>query len=643
MKRYFILLIFATSLLIGGPFVFGPESNNVVRAQNADSTLNELDSFAIPLAQGWNQISIPLQPTESDIGIEQILASIEGSYELLYAYDGCQDKTWLKYDPNAPLFVNTLKEIDPTMGLWIKMTQADTLLVSGTQAQQTSIRLCRGWNLIGYPGQNQQSRQILQSIEQANPLVYRYYAHALDSTWQRFDSNVPAFANTLSKMKRGEGYWVKTDEDINFLINPHIAQPSNLMGVQINNRLGAAFAAKANQANVSWVRYGGMVWSDIEAQQGERDWDLLRPFEDDLRAFVAQGLTPMLIVRGTPSWAQKVEGAFCGPIKEEALSDFADFMSEVVTRYSKPPFNVKYWEIGNEPDIDPSLIDPMEPFGCWGDQNDEFYGGGYFAKMLKLVYPAIKAADPDAQVILGGLLLDCDPTAPPSGKDCHPSHFLEGVLRAGGGEAFDIVAYHSYPYWHPDVIDSDLSNHGWQHRGGLVLGKADFIRDVMARYNLNKPIMMNEGALLCHPANPTCPNETLFDAQASYLPRLYARASASELQAAIWYTLNGPGWRHGGLLDESQQPRPAYQALEFMGQLLAQATYKEQLSDGALEGYAFTDAEQTVHIYWSNDGLRHTVSLSAGRKAVYDRFGKALAFGQTISVGVEPIYVVMMK
>jgi len=636
-------LIFSTGLLIGGPFIFGPESNNVVRAQTADSTLNDLDSFAIPLVKGWNQISIPLQPAESDtgigIGIGQLLASIEGSYELVYAYDGCQDNAWLKYDPNAPLFVNTLKEIDPTMGLWIKMTQADTLLVSGTQAQQTLIALCRGWNLIGYPAENEQSSQILQSIERANPLLYTYYAHVTDSPWQRFDWNAPSFANTLTEMRAGEGYWVKTDEDINLLINPTIAQPTNLMGVQINNRLGSAFAAKANQANLSWVRYGGVVWSDVEAQQGQRDWDLLRRFEADLQAFVAQGLTPMVVVRGTPEWAQKVEGAFCGPIKEEALDDFAEFMSELVTRYSQPPFNIKYWEIGNEPDIDPSLIAPTEPFGCWGDQNDEFYGGGYFAQMLKQVYPAIKAADPQAQVILGGLVLDCDPTAPPEGKDCQPSHFLEGILRAGGGDAFDIVAYHTYPYWHPDVVDSDLLHPNWQHRGGLLLGKADFIRDVMARYHLNKPIMMNEGGLLCHPANNSCPNEALFDAQASYLPRLYARAWASDLQAAIWYTLNGPGWRHGGLLDESQEARPAYQALEFMGQLLQTATYDRVLSSGALEGYAFTDAEQTYQLYWSNDGLTHTVSLPAGTQAVYNRFGELLPFGERVLVGVEPIYV----
>ena len=58
MIRYFILFIFAIGLLIGGPFVFGPEGQNVVRAQTAASNLNDLDSFTISLAKGWNQISI---------------------------------------------------------------------------------------------------------------------------------------------------------------------------------------------------------------------------------------------------------------------------------------------------------------------------------------------------------------------------------------------------------------------------------------------------------------------------------------------------------------------------------------------------------------------------------------------------------
>ncbi len=63
-------------------------------------------------------------------------------------------------------------------------------------------------------------------------------------------------------------------------------------------------------------------------------------------------------------------------------------------------------------------------FGCWGDPNDKtYYGGEYYAEMLKRAYPAVKAANPQAIVLNGGLLLDCDPRYPPPGKDCLPADF----------------------------------------------------------------------------------------------------------------------------------------------------------------------------------------------------------------------------
>jgi len=416
-----------------------------------------------------------------------------------------------------------------------------------------------------------------------------------------------------------------------------------ITGVEVNRGHGTAVATRAREAQLSWVRYNGIAWSEVEPKPGEWNWDALKGFERDLENLIDQGMTPMVIVRGTPEWAQKVEGAFCGPIKEEALDDFAAFMQELVTRYSQPPFNIKYWEIGNEPDVDPSLIAPTEPFGCWGDQHDEFYGGEYFAHMLKQVYPAIKAADPQAQVILGGLALDCDPSAPPEGKDCQPGHFFEGILRAGGGNAFDIVAYHVYPYWQANVIDSDLTNQAWQQRGGLLLGKLDFLREVMARYNLNKPIMMNEGALLCYPTNTSCPSDVFLQAQASYLPRLYARGWVNGLEGIIWYTLNGPGWREGGLLDEARNPRPAYTALSFMGQLLGDAFPNGQLSSGDLEGYSFKDDYSEIQLYWSNSEQTHTIPLPLYTHAIYNKFGDPLAQGKFIEISADPIYIQIVK
>jgi len=109
---------------------------------------------------------------------------------------------------------------------------------------------------------------------------------------------------------------------------------------------------------------------------------------------------------------------------------------------------------------------------------DEYYGGGYYAEMLKAVYPAIKEADPQAQVLIGGLLLDCDPTHPPEGKDCKPSKFLEGILKNDGGDYFDIISFHGYPpYSGADIgggLYNDVHHPYWESRGGVVLGKVDF-------------------------------------------------------------------------------------------------------------------------------------------------------------------------
>ncbi|MGB0384517.1 MAG: hypothetical protein ACPGWR_06805 [Ardenticatenaceae bacterium] len=412
-----------------------------------------------------------------------------------------------------------------------------------------------------------------------------------------------------------------------------------ILGVEINQGTASRVASRVSEGSVSWVRYNAIDWSAVEAQRGERNWSALSGVESDLQAISQQGANTILIVRRTPSWAQKVPGALCGPITQGALDEFAAFMGDLVRRYSASPYNVKYWEMGNEVDVDPSLIDPKMPFGCWGDQNDAYYGGGYYAEMLKKVYPAIKQADPSAQVVIGGLLMDCDPTNPPSGKDCLPSKFLEGILRNGGGQAFDIMAYHSYPLWSPNQNDPDLEHVAWQHRGGSLLGKLSFIREVMGRYGVNKPIQMNEGGLLCHERNTACPSDTFYDAQANYVPRMYARAWGNGLQNAVWYTLNGPGWRQGGLLDGSANPRPAYNALKFMGNLLGGATFKETLSTGTLEGYAFSNGSTEYQVYWTNNGSTRSVSLPSGTQAVYNKFGESLSFSGNISVGQAPIYI----
>lgn len=417
-----------------------------------------------------------------------------------------------------------------------------------------------------------------------------------------------------------------------------VPQSSSIFGAEISHGRAPAVAAPLREINPHWVRYNRILWSDVEPTRGARNWGALQNIEAELAAINASGGIPILIVRGTPVWARKVADKRCGPIRDDALDAFAAFMGDLVARYGAAPHNVLYWEIWNEPDVDPTLIEGDMPFGCWGNGADAYYGGGSYAELLKRVYPAVKRVNPRAQVVHGGLLLDCDPTRPPAGKDCKPARFLEGVLRNGGGNAFDILAFHGYPLYSHEIKDWDLTYGPWQHRGGVVLGKMDFLRTIMRQYGVVKPLLLNEGGMICYQINAGCPSEQMRSAQANYAVRLYTRSWANGLLGAIWFTFDGPGWREGGLLDGAQAPRPAYTAVKFLSGILNGATYMGQLSKGDVEGYLFRKGTTTYQIYWTNSSTNTNVPAPAGLRNVYNIAGQTIpTSGSNVGVGFEPV------
>ncbi|MBU0673004.1 MAG: hypothetical protein KJ732_08270, partial [Candidatus Margulisbacteria bacterium] len=128
--------------------------------------------------------------------------------------------------------------------------------------------------------------------------------------------------------------------------------PMPLMGVEIHNMRSESLRELLSNTKAQIVRRNAVEWDRVEPQEGNRNWSVLSDLEQDLEYISDMGLQTILIVRGTPDWAQKVPGSTCGPIEEEDLDAFANFMAELVERYSVPPYNVKYWELGNEPDVD---------------------------------------------------------------------------------------------------------------------------------------------------------------------------------------------------------------------------------------------------------------------------------------------------
>lgn len=148
---------------------------------------------------------------------------------------------------------------------------------------------------------------------------------------------------------------------------------------------------------------------------------------------------------------------------------------------------------------------------------------------------------------------------------------------------------------------------------------------------------MNEGGLLCYRDNPVCLQNGFREDQANYAIRTYTRTWANGLLGMIWFTLNGPGWQGSGLLDENQQPRPAFIAIKFLSTTLQGASYVGQLSNGGIEGYAFRKGTRTYHIYWKNDLSTSEILLPVGTLAVYDKLGQQISgITGTLLVSYEP-------
>jgi hypothetical protein len=120
---------------------------------------------------------------------------------------------------------------------------------------------------------------------------------------------------------------------------PIVYRPAsaNVFGVEMYSISIPGGLELIDKAGTYWVRYNSLYWPDIEPVEGERHWDDLKDLEEQLITAHKRNLQVILIVRGTPTWAQKVEGSICGPIKEEKLEAFASFLQDAVRRYSQGP------------------------------------------------------------------------------------------------------------------------------------------------------------------------------------------------------------------------------------------------------------------------------------------------------------------
>lgn len=422
---------------------------------------------------------------------------------------------------------------------------------------------------------------------------------------------------------------------------------ASMLGVALEGFFDAAGWQETLGLQPRFVRrWRDIAWREVEPEEGAYRWDVLAGLEAELRTADASSAAPILNVQMTPEWAQKHKGNACGPIAAGKFEAFAAFMEQLVLRYgSSSEFGVRYWQIGNEPDIVVGLAPGDSPFGCWGDLGDPYSGGGYYAEMLKVVYPRIKAADPQVQVMAGGLLLECDPYTMSVPATCvnqdrlQSGYFLEGMLKAGGGDFFDIMDVHGYGQLRPDLPAHMSGYYAWSpSTGGTGLPeKVGFVRRLLAQYgHPNKPIMATELALKCEEPGPACE-----DAGAAYIARVFAEAHQLGLAGTVYYALITE-FKYKGLLLPDLTPKPQYRAFRFLASQLSWVQYVKPVNQPGLSGSEFTQSRlRRLWIIWSADGTDQVLTPPADFVQAYDKYGNVLQLASDgeLVVGWSPVYV----
>jgi len=157
-------------------------------------------TYPIGLVAGWNLISLPLIPTDSDI--DAVLAGADVTVNKVAYYTGGPAGSWLSWFP--PPTPGNLDTMNDGKGYWIDVSAAGDLTVAGVQLAlpgqaPPTYDLVVGWNLIG-----------VTAI--TGPVVDDYLGAVMDSVQAMYEYNAAtglyAAVLTTHTLTPGDGYWL---------------------------------------------------------------------------------------------------------------------------------------------------------------------------------------------------------------------------------------------------------------------------------------------------------------------------------------------------------------------------------------------------------------------------------------------------
>lgn len=249
-------------------------------------------------------------------------------------------------------------------------------------------------------------------------------------------------------------------------INPKIGVHTRLTD-EVEERKIRQSLEMVREMGAPWiVEY--FPWAYVERDSGTFKW---KHSDMVVQHAQRQGLTTIARLGFVPEWARPTNTTplYLAP---DQFAEFGDYAAEFAARYAEQVQHIIIW---NEPNLG------LE----WGYQpvNPEQY-----VEMLRVVYPRIKAANPNALVLAGALA----PTLADDETAMNDLLFLQRMYDAGAADYFDILSIHSYG-WNFPPDDPP-------HPGVVNLRRSELLRDIMvANGDSHKTAMITEGGWNDHP------------------------------------------------------------------------------------------------------------------------------------------------
>ncbi len=264
--------------------------------------------------------------------------------------------------------------------------------------------------------------------------------------------------------------------------------------------------ALMKEAGIAWVRTD-FDWDRVENPEGTWHFDHL----DETVAWAdAAGIRLLAQLNYNVPWADPAH---------RHLGPWLTYVRKVVGRYCK---SVRHWEVWNEPNTERfwRSPDPAE-----------------YTAFLKVTHQAIKEIDPDLRVVFGGTCtIDIG--------------YIEGALRAGAADYFDVMSVHPYGT-SPDNVGNDLAR----------------LHEVMKRHGAaDRPVWVTEWGWSAVGNKPAEEREHAVNLAIGWHIALHDRLAAR----IFWYEfqseeVNPADPEHYfGLVRKDLAPRPAYLAYQAL-------------------------------------------------------------------------------